>query len=101
MAEAWAAWLESSPHADAPVIATNIWASHYLDRGHNVVPPPSTEILEHVQLGTVFLWDANHSVHPRFGVTTESMAQHPEWRLLWQSDELVEGGPAGRIYVRK
>ncbi|NIM70612.1 MAG: hypothetical protein GTN86_03925, partial [Xanthomonadales bacterium] len=51
------AWLQSSPHADAPVVATNIWVSHYLDRGFNVVPPDSTTILDGAAPGTVFVWD--------------------------------------------
>jgi hypothetical protein len=96
-----AVWLGASPYRDAPAIATNIWASHFLDRGHNVVPPPSTEILDDVKPGTVFIWDANHAVHGRFEISAESMARRPEWTLLWESTETLEGIPAGRIYTRR
>ncbi len=96
-----AAWLSTSPHADAPVVATNIWASYFLKRGHNVVPPPSTTILDGVDVGTVFIWDANHSIHARFGITEESMAGRPEWALLWESTESVDNGPAGRVYIHQ
>ncbi|MCP4250601.1 MAG: glycosyltransferase family 39 protein, partial [bacterium] len=36
-------WLDGTEYADAPAVATNIWASHYLDRGFNLVPPDALD----------------------------------------------------------
>ena len=96
-----AQWLETSPYAAAPVIATNTWASHFLDRGHNVVPPESPNILDGAEPGTIFIWDANHAVHPRYGLTPDSMTRRPHWHLLWQSQQHIGDQPAGRIYIRQ
>jgi hypothetical protein len=96
-----AQWLEASPYAAAPLIATNIWASHFLDRGHNVVPPASPDVLDDAEPGTIFIWDANHAVHPRYGLTPDSMTRRPQWHLLWQSHQRIGDQPAGRIYIRR
>lgn len=95
------AWLRSSPHADAPVVATNIWVSHYLDRGFNVVPPDSTTILDGATPGTVFVWDGQYSPTPRFGLTPASMADRGGWQLVWQSAARDGGEPFALIYLRE
>lgn len=94
-------WLAVSPYAQAPVITANIWACHYLDRGRNLMPPESTDFLADAAPGTVFLWDANHAVHPRFGLSAEVMTNRPAWRQLWQSDQRLDGQPAARVYLRE
>ena len=94
-------WLNESEYADAPVIATNIWASHFLDRGHNVVPPDSPHILDDAPPGTVFIWDAEYSPTPRFGLTLDSMIERPAWRLIWPSETRHRAEVAARIYVRE
>jgi hypothetical protein len=95
------AWLRSSPHSDAPVIATNIWVSYYLDRGFNVVPPDSTTILDDAPPGTIFIWDHDYSPTPRFDISAESMGDRPGWCLLWQSDPRDGQDTFARVYVRE
>ena len=94
-------WLRTSPYAGAPVIATNIWVSHFLDRGHNVVPPDSTEILTGAAAGTVFVWDEEYSLSPRFDITADAMAQRTSWRLVWGGDGNGDDAPFVRIYLRE
>ena len=94
-------WLSESEYADAPVIATNIWVSHFLDRGHNIVPADSTHILDDAASGTVFIWDAEYSPTPRYGLTVDSMIERPAWRLIWPSETRHRAEVAARIYVRE
>lgn len=84
--------------ADRPVVATNIWASFFLDRGYNVVPPDSPRILDSPTPGTVFIWDAEYSPSERFGISSASMARRPGWRLLWSGPPRPSGEPFVRIY---
>ncbi|MCH7813484.1 MAG: hypothetical protein IID40_05630 [Planctomycetes bacterium] len=93
-------WLDGTEHADAPVVATNIWASHHLDRGYNVVPPDALDILDDLPAGTVFIWDAVYSPTPRFELSVEAMRHRPQWRLIW-SDTAADSQPVwSRIYLR-
>ncbi|HUU86041.1 MAG TPA: hypothetical protein VM243_21295 [Phycisphaerae bacterium] len=94
-------WVRSSPYGEAPVIATNMWVSHYLDRGSNVVPPDSTTILDEAALGTVFIWDGEYSPTPRFAITPESMTERSGWRLVWRSAEREGKAPFACVYVRE
>ena len=94
-----AAWLRESDYADAPVISTNIWASYFVDRGRNIVPPASPDMLDGVDAGTVFIWDANHGTHARFGLDADSMQRRREWRLLWESKQQIGEQAAGRVYL--
>jgi hypothetical protein len=96
-----ATWLGGSAHADAPALSASIWGAYFLDRGRNVIPPESPDILADTRPGTVFLWDAVHAVHPRFGLTVESMRDQGRWHVVWESDQRVGGQPAGRIYVKE
>jgi hypothetical protein len=100
-------WLRAERPADGPVIATNIWASFFLDRGYNVVPPDSPRILDVAPgctlfdlapPGTLFIWDAEYSPSERFGITLTSMAQRPGWRVVWTSPPRASGEPFVRIY---
>ncbi len=93
-------WLKSSEYSEAPTITTNIWGCYFLGRSHNIIPPESPDILGGREKGTVFMWDANHSAHPRFGLTLEVMQGGQQWRQVWQSDELLGKQPAARIFVR-
>ncbi len=93
-------WLGRSQYADAPVIATNIWASHFLDRGYNVVPADSPHILDDAPPGTVFIWDAEYSPTPRFGLTPDSMTDRPAWRLVWPIGNPDWDHVLARVYVR-
>ncbi|MFQ5491702.1 MAG: hypothetical protein ACE5GE_13370 [Phycisphaerae bacterium] len=94
-------WLETSPHAKAPVITANIWTCYYLDRGQNLIPPDSADILANAQPGTVLVWDANHATHARFGLTHENMQQRTQWRQVWQSRQQLDGDCAAHIYVHR
>lgn len=93
------AWLRASPHAAAPVIATNIWVSHFLDRGVNVIPPDSTQILDELAAGTVFFWDGEYSPSPRFDISADSMTQRRGWRLIWTSTRHDGDEPFCRVYL--
>ncbi|MHC4233967.1 MAG: hypothetical protein ACYSUQ_02525, partial [Planctomycetota bacterium] len=98
--EAAVDWLGQSEYADAPVIATNIWASYFLDRGHNIVPSDSRRILAAAVRGTVFIWDARYSPTPRFGITLRSMADRRDWHQVWPSGAAYGPDQLVRIYLR-
>jgi hypothetical protein len=93
-------WLSKSQYADAPVIATNVWVSYFLDRGRNVVPADSTHVLDDASPNAVFIWDAKYSPTPRFAITPDSMADEQGWQLVWQSDARQEPKAPARVYVR-
>jgi len=89
--QAAAEWIDVRRSADSGVVATNMWASFFLDRGRSVVPSDRTPILDDAPPGTLLLWDAEYSPSERFGLTPEVMADRADdWRLVWT-------GPAGHI----
>jgi len=94
-------WLRAGEHADAPVIATNIWVSHFLERGRNVLPPESTRILDRVAPGTVFVWDAEYSTSPRFAIQADALEQDEHWQPLFSSPARNGAGPFVRLYLRR
>jgi hypothetical protein len=95
------AWLRASAHADAPVVATHIWASYLLDRGRNVVAADGTPILEGASPGTVLLWDTGYSPGSRFGITERALRDHPEWQELWRDPETAGATPGARLLIRR
>lgn len=94
-----AEWIDSRGQVDQGVVATNMWASYFLDRGQSVVPPDRTPVLNEAAPGTLLLWDAEYSPSERFGFTLDAMAEHAAgWRLVWIGPAERAGAPFVRVY---
>ncbi|MBL8879717.1 MAG: hypothetical protein JNG88_11410 [Phycisphaerales bacterium] len=92
-------WIRANGLADRPVVSANGWVNEYLQRSQSPFRPEPKFALERMNVGDLFVWDANYAPAPPHNIPLESLTMRRDLLERWRDESIYcvvfERVPAG------